>query len=147
MKHVLIDTNILVDRSFRRAPQNVSSMEVLRRCQHGALHGYTTTWSLMTLMYLMEEARDAHGKRIFSKADITAETIDLLTFITLVDAGNATVLGGLALGWPDWEDAIIYHAANSHPLVEAIVTNDGKFVKRAKALKGIKAMTPSELLK
>lgn len=147
MKAILLDTNILMDRSFNRAPANAPSMEVLRQCQQHMLSGYITTWCLMTLMYMMDEARDNKDDRIWTKAEIMAEAADLLSFITLVDGGNAAVLGGMAMGWADWEDAIIYRIADSHPEIEAIVTNDKKFITRTKALKGVKAMQPAEILK
>ncbi|MDX9750705.1 MAG: hypothetical protein RBT71_06455 [Flavobacteriales bacterium] len=146
MKHVLLDTNILLDRSFQRAPANAPSLEVLRRCQRGVLHGYATGWSIMTLMYLMDAARDANGKRIWTKPQIMAETAMLLTFITVMEANNAAFTNGLALGWTDWEDAIIYAAGDAHPLIEGVVTKEKKFVARTQKLPGIKAVYPADLL-
>ena len=147
MKNILLDTNILVDHSLRKRPADDPSIQLLRACQRGTYTAYATSWTLMTLLYLMDEARDDHGKRLCTKAEIMAEASDLLTFITLVDAGNAAVVGGLAMGWADWEDAIIYRLADSHPEIEAIVTKDKKFVTRTKTLKGVKAMQPADLLK
>ncbi len=146
MKHVLLDTNILLDRSFQRAPGNAPSMEVLRRCQRGVLHGYATGWTIMTLMYLMDAARDAKGQRIWTKSEIMAETATLLTFITVIDANNAAFVNGLALGWTDWEDAVIYAAGDAHPLIEGVVTKEKKFVARTEKLPGIKAVLPTEVL-
>ncbi|MBV6403762.1 MAG: hypothetical protein IT228_09510 [Flavobacteriales bacterium] len=146
MKHILLDTNILLDRSFQRAPANTASMEVLRRCQLGQLHGYATGWTIMTLMYLMDAARDAKGQRIWTKPLIIAETSMLLTFITVIEANNTAFANGLAMGWTDWEDAVIYAAGDAHPLVEAVVTKEKKFVARTGKLPGIKAVYPSDVL-
>ena len=146
MKHIFLDTNILVDLSIRRRPESDPSIRLLRACQQGTLQGYTTTWSLMTLMYLMDAARDEHGRRMCTKAEVVSEATALLTFLHLVDSNSAAMAGGLALGWPDWEDAILYRLADSHPQIEAIVTNDDKFRKRTKALPGIRAVAPADVM-
>jgi predicted nucleic acid-binding protein len=147
MKYILLDTNILLDRSFQRAPFNSPSLEVMRRCQQREFHGHVTTWSLMTLMYLMDQARDDQGSRIWTKQQITSEANTLLTFLTLVDTDHPAFAAGFGLGWADWEDAILYALADNHPQIEVILTNDKPFIKRSKALPGIKAMGPAELLK
>ena len=146
MKHVLLDTNILVDRSFRQLPHDAPSLQVLRGCQLSIWQGYTTTWSLMTLMYLMDASRDPSGRRIWTKRQIVHEATSLLTFITVVEAGNGSFNAGFTMAWSDWGDAVIYSIANDHPLIEAIVTNDADFVKRTKKLPGIKAIAPGDLL-
>ena len=100
----------------------------------------------MTLMYLMDAARDSNDKRIWTKPQIMAETAMLLTFITVIDANNAAFATGLAMGWTDWEDAIIHAAGDAHPLVECVVTNEKKFMTRTEKLPGIKAVRPADVL-
>lgn len=147
MTGIFLDTNILVDLFVRRKPEEDASVELLRACQQRELQGYTSSWCLMTLMYLMDQARDAQGKRMCTKAEIVNETTGLLTFLTVVDADNIAIAAGLTLGWSDWEDAILYTLANKHPRIEAIITNDKAFIKRTKKLPGIRAMGPADLRK
>jgi len=145
MNHILLDTNILLDRSFRQAPDNAAGIQVLRGCQLRKWNGYATPWSVMTMMYLMDAARDSVDRRIWTKAQIMTEVAGLLTFITLVEGNNGAFTAGFSLGWADWEDAVLYSIAESHPQIEAIVTNDKGFVTRTKKLPGVKAIPPAEL--
>lgn len=146
MKHILLDTNILADLGMRHRDENDPSIQLLRACQQGRIQAYAAGWSIMTLMYLMDAARDERGARLCTKAEVMSEASALLTFITVVEANNSTFALGLGMGWADWEDAIIYATGDSHPLIEAIITNDDKFIKRTKAMCGIKALLPAELL-
>ncbi|MCC6541123.1 MAG: hypothetical protein IT225_02775 [Flavobacteriales bacterium] len=146
MKHILLDTNILVDLGIRHRDEKDPGIRLLRTCQQGKLHAYATGWSVMSLMYLMDSARNERGERMCSKAEVMAEASALLTFVTVIDANNSAFAMGLAMGWADWEDAIIYAAGDSHPLIEAVVTNDKKFRNRTKKLPGIKAIDPAVLV-
>lgn len=146
MKHVLLDTNILMDACFRRKPDGHPSMELIRQCQLRRFEAYTTFWSIMTVMYLMDEARDMHGRRIATKQEIMTIAAGLMAWTTVIDTTNGHFATGFALGWSDWEDAVIYAAADAHPLVESVVTNDRKFATRTARLPGIKAVLAHKLL-
>jgi hypothetical protein len=58
----------------------------------------------MTVMYLMDQARDEKGKKMLSKERIIAEAGLMLSFITLIETSNASFLTAFALRWSDWED-------------------------------------------
>jgi predicted nucleic acid-binding protein len=151
MKHVFLDTNILVDHCFRRKPANDPSLELIRRCQQRVMIAYSAPWCIMTVMYLMDQARDQKGKRMLSKERIMAEAGLMLSFITLIETNNASFLTAFALGWSDWGDAVIHALADAHPKVEAIVTNDNGFVRRSavlrkKGVQGVKAVLPGQVV-
>lgn len=146
MKHILLDTNVLIDLGMKRRDEKDPGIQLLRSCQQGRVQAYATGWSIMTLMYIMDSARDERGTRMCTKAEVMSEASALLTFVTVIEANNSAFAMGLAMGWTDWEDAIIYATGDSHPLIEAIVTNDAAFQKRTKKLPGIKAIAPAEAL-
>ena len=146
MKHIYIDTNMMMNVVFKRVPDTHPSVALLRRCQQGHFSAYTSEWCIMTLMYMMDQLRDEHHKRVWSKQDIMKQTGKLLAFVTLVNGGNGTFAGAFAMEWPDWEDAIIYAVADAHPLIECIVTDDAKFIRRAKRLQGVKVVAPDEVI-
>lgn len=147
MKHVLLDTNILADQLFRRKSDGDPSLELIRLCQRGELIAYTTPWCLLTVMYLMGEATGARGARVWTNAEIQREAGQLLSFITLIEAGNGHFAAGFTYGWPDWEDAVIHALADGHPQIEVVITNDKEFVKRSKKLDGVPALLPADALK
>jgi predicted nucleic acid-binding protein len=146
MKHVFLDTNILVDQCFRRKKANDPSLVLMRLCQQGVLSAYTSSWCLMTMMYLMDEARGPEGRRIWTKKEILAETASLLSFVTVVEAGNGHFARAFTIGWADWEDAIIHAVAEGHGQIEVVVTNDRKYVNRTKKDPGVQALLPSDVL-
>jgi len=146
MKHIFLDTNILVDHCFRRKAANDPSLELIRRCQQRELIAYSAPWCIMTVMYLMDQARDEKDKRMLSKERIMAEAGLMLSFITLIETNNASFITAFTLGWSDWEDAVIHAMANAHHKVEAIVTNDNGFMRRTKGLQGVKALLPSQVM-
>lgn len=147
MKFVFLDLNIIMDQCFRRKPDHDPSLEIMRLCQQRKLHAYTSAWCVMTVMYMMGEARDVAGTRIWTKQAVLSYAGSLLSFVSLIETTNRDFATGFSLGWEDWEDALIYAVADLHPKVEAIVTNDRKFINRTKKLKGVKAITPAETLK
>ncbi len=146
MKHILLDTNILADLGMKRRDEKDPGIQLLRSCQRGGVRAYATGWSIMTFMYIMDSARDKRGARMCTKAEVMSEASALLTFVTVIEANNPAFAMGLAMEWADWEDAIIYAAADAHPLIEAIVTNDAAFRKRTRKLPGIKAIAPAEVI-
>lgn len=139
MKHIYIDTNLMVNVVFKRVSATHPSVTLLRHCQQGHFSAYTSEWCIMTLMYMMDQLRDEEHKRVWSKQAIMQQTGKLLSFMNLVSAGNGAFAGAFAMEWTDWEDAIIYAVADAHPLIECVVTNDAKFIHRARRLPGIRS--------
>lgn len=146
MKYLYLDTNILMNVVFKRVPDSHPSVILLRHCQQGHFSAYTSEWCIMTLMYMMDQLRDGRNQRIWSKQEIMKQTGKLLSFVTMVSSSNGSFAGAFAMEWPDWEDAVIYAVADAHPLIDAIVTNDAKFIRRTKRLPGIKAFAPADVI-
>lgn len=146
MRHIYIDTNMMLNVVFNRVPDDHPSVILMRRCQQGHFTAYTSEWCVMTLMYMMDQLRDEKDRRVWTKQEIMKQTGKLISFVTMINGGNGVFAGAFAMEWADWEDAIIYAAADTHPLIEAIITNDAAFQRRTKKLPGIKAIGPAEVI-
>jgi predicted nucleic acid-binding protein len=115
VKPLLLDLNVILDVILDRAPGAESASAVWAAIETGHGRGMIPAHGVTTIFYVLEKARGAAFAR---------DGVERLLGVFGVVAVNGTVLKrALALGWPDFEDAVCAAAAEENGC-EAIVTRD-----------------------
>jgi predicted nucleic acid-binding protein len=115
MKRVLLDVNVVLDVLLDRKPFADSASAVWRAVEEGRAEGLLSAHALTTVHYL--NAR-AVGPR---EAGVTTEA--LLSVFEVAAVDGRVLAGALALGWPDFEDAVTAAAARG-ARCDALVTRN-----------------------
>jgi len=131
MKHVLVDTNVLLDVLLRK--ENQASARILAAGSDGTVRLYMTPVILANTHYFLSRLN----------RDQAASTCDsLLDFIALVAQSGDSMRLAFRSGWTDVEDAMQYFAARRHlPRISCMVTNN---VKHFKLAHGMEVLSPAE---
>lgn len=130
---VLLDTNVILDVLLQREPHVTDSAAVLGVVESGLITGLVGATTVTTIYYLLEKALGARraGKHV--------ET--LLSLCDVAPVGEDVLREALALGFPDYEDAVLHEAAR-RARAQGIVTRDQAGFARAE----LPVYTPGELL-
>jgi predicted nucleic acid-binding protein len=94
---VLVDTNVLLDLIFDRAPWAEDATALLDKIAKREARGYVAGHSLTTIYYLVERAKGREA---------TTAVADLLEFLTVVPLEGADFQRALSLGLHDYEDGV-----------------------------------------
>lgn len=130
---ILIDLNVLLDVLQKREPHYRASAAVLEAVIGGRVAGALPAHAVTTVHYLV---------RKFQGAPAADQAVDwLLRYLKIVPVQHAELMRARALGWSDFEDAVIAAAAESSGC-EAIVTRNVKDF----AGSPVTALTPEEYL-
>lgn len=105
MKRVLLDLNVLLDVILDRQPHAVEAGRLWAALEAGGGKGYVPAHGMTTLYYLIEKARGAR----FARQAVDA----LLTVFGVARVDDAVLRRAVALGWPDFEDAVCAAAAEA----------------------------------
>lgn len=115
MKPLLLDLNVILDVILDRPPGVDAASALWSVIETGEGRGLIPAHGLTTIFYLLEKARGAAFAR---------DGVERLISVFGVAAVDDTVIRrALALGWPDFEDAVCAAAAEASGC-EAIVTRD-----------------------
>lgn len=130
---VLLDTNVVLDVLLQRGPHVADSAAVLSVVESGVVTGLISATTVTTIYYLVEKALGAGRAR---------KHVDTLLSICEVAPVTEEVLReALALGFADYEDAVLHEAAR-RARAQGIVTRDQRGFRRA----DLAVYTPAELL-
>lgn len=130
---ILVDLNVVLDVVQRRDPHYRSSAAVIDRVVRGDVSACLPAHALTTVHFLVNRYRDA----------ATAEhTIDwLLRWFGVAGVTRAELERARALGWSDFEDAVVAAAADAAGCAAIVSRNVGDFVASP-----VPALTPEEYL-
>jgi predicted nucleic acid-binding protein len=112
---VLFDTNIVLDVLLDRRPHSIAAARLMTYVDEGPLDGILGATSVTTLYYLV-------GKAI-GRRDADENVRRLLAIFNVAPVGQGVLLDAIALGWSDFEDAVLHEAAR-HAEATGIVTRD-----------------------
>lgn len=130
---ILLDLNVLLDVVQKREPRYAASAGVIELAIRGDVKGALPAHAMTTVHYIVGRYQGG------GKAD---EVVDwLLRHFEVAAIGHAQVQRARALGWADFEDAVVAAAAESSGC-QAIVTRNVKDFSRSL----VPAMTPEEYL-
>lgn len=131
---VLFDTNVVLDVLLARPPHAAPAIELFDRVARRELDGLLSATTITTVFYLAAKAAGtAQAKRHVNT---------LLGLFEIAAVGRSALADALALGFGDYEDAVLHEAAR-HAGATAIVTRDPKGFAAAK----LTVYSPAELLR
>lgn len=130
---ILIDLNVLLDVVQQRQPHYRASAAVLEDVIHAKTPGALPGHAITTLHYLI-------GR--YQSAAVANRAVDwLLRYFAVAPVGRAELLRARALGWDDFEDAVVAAAAESVGCENIVTRNVRDF-----AGSPVPAVTPEEYL-
>ena len=134
MKHVLIDTNIILDIAQQREPFFEAANQIFDKIEEGELKGFVTASSITDIYYL---SRKASGR------DKTIAFIrELIEILDVLSVNKETIIYALETNFKDFEDAVQYCVADMNRIDMIVTRNKSDF-----ELSAIDVCTPEELIK
>ncbi|PZP42299.1 MAG: DNA-binding protein, partial [Pseudopedobacter saltans] len=121
MKHILIDTDVILDFLFDRQPFSEEASHILSLCEKGIINGFVTSIMLSNIYYLLRKT---------AKHEKVIETIKLLmNFLEVATTTKAAVLDALNSEFKDFEDALQNFSIQQEKEIKIIVTRNVKDYK------------------
>jgi predicted nucleic acid-binding protein len=124
MKHIFLDTNIIIDVFAARAPFDLYAVEIFRLAKENKVKIYISAASITTIYYLLRVQKITHIKcmKIID---------DLQKIATIITADSVIISNSIKINFLDFEDGIQYISAKSNPKISLIVTRDRKGFKKS----------------
>ena len=124
MKHIFLDTNIIVDIFAARAPYDIAAIELYRLAKDNKIKIYISAESFTTIYYILRINKIAHNKCLIIFQDLLKTTTVITTNELII---NKTVY----IGFDDFEDGVQFISAKSNSKINLIVTRDKKGFKKS----------------
>lgn len=134
MKHWFLDTNVLMDFLAERQPFVQQAELLFRLAVAKRVRLYVASLSFSNLYYLL---RRTHGAEAARKL-----LIGLQENTQLLAVNESIITQALHSNFADFEDGIQHFTAASEPVIEAIITRNGKDFRTG----SLPVFTPSEAL-
>jgi predicted nucleic acid-binding protein len=134
MKHLFLDTNVIIDVLANREPFSNVASKLLDYGDKGKLNIYISALSYSNIYYILRKTC-SHKEMISLLRDIKAIS-------TTMDVTEEIISKAIESGLKDFEDAIQLNTALSNKKIQAIVTRDIKGFKN----NDISVLTPEEAL-
>jgi predicted nucleic acid-binding protein len=131
MRRVLLDVNVVLDVLLDRAPFASAASAVWAVVEQGEAEGFLSAHAVTTLHYLNARAVGARMAR--------ETTEGVLSVFGVAGVDGAVLAAALALGFPDFEDAVTAAAAR-RAKCDALVTRNAVDFARSP----VRVLTPSE---
>ncbi|EAR20177.1 type II toxin-antitoxin system VapC family toxin [Nitrococcus mobilis] len=130
---ILVDLNVLLDVVQKREPHYRASAAVLEAIIKGDVEGAFPAHGTTTVHYIVARYQD---RAVADKA------VDwLLRYFRIAPVRREELLRARALGWGDFEDAVVAAAAESIGCTAIVTRNIGDFADSP-----VEALTPEEFL-
>lgn len=113
--NVLFDTNVVLDALLDREPWAEAAVALFDRVESGGLNGHLEATTVTAIHYI--------ARRNVGAGVADALMRDLLRLFDVAPVNRAVLEGALALGFVDFEDAVL-HEAGRLAGAQAIVTRD-----------------------
>lgn len=134
MKHIFLDTNVLIDFLADRKPFSVEAAKLFNYSFKKKVTIYVAAVSYNNIYYILRQSC-THSETI----KILAELQD---WTEAIDVSKDVIRKALKSEFKDFEDAIQYNCAKTLNKIDCIVTRDTKDFKTS----SIPTMTPKEAL-
>jgi predicted nucleic acid-binding protein len=134
VRHVLFDTDVILDFLFDRKPFSQNSLALFLKCEDKELCGYVTPVILSNIYYITMQ--ESHHAFVLEKLKV------LVSIFTVLPMDQKTVHLALHSKFNDFEDALQYAAALGSKKIDALVTRNLKDFKKST----IPVFSPGELL-
>lgn len=124
MKHIFLDTNIIIDIFAARAPHDIAAIELYRLAKDNKIKIYISAESFTTIYYILRINKIAHNKCLLIFQDLLKTTTVMTTNELII---NKAVL----IGFDDFEDGVQFISAKSNSKINLIVTRDKKGFRKS----------------
>jgi len=123
MKHIFMDTNVVIDFLADRQPFSLDAARLFNMSVEGKIKIYISAVSYNNIYYVLRQSltNNATIKLLESLADMTEIT----------DVNDKVIRQSLKTDFKDYEDAIQYYSALTIPTVNFIVTRNTKDFKKS----------------
>lgn len=135
MKHILIDSDVILDFFFDRKPYSNHAAEILSYCEQGKINGFLTPVIISNIYYLLRREA-SHNK-------VTNSLKQLLKIIRILQMNETVVMQALESDFKDFEDALQNYTAVENGDIDAIITRNIKDYKKSE----LSIMTPENFLR
>lgn len=132
------DTNVYLDFLMHRGNDWSNAADIFRLAEQGVIELFTSSSSLLNIMYVM------HSYKL-SREDIIESAKAILSYTKLISPDNITFEIALSSGFRDMEDAVQYHTALEVSGISCFITSNVKDYKTAGPL--LPVMTPLAFMK
>jgi predicted nucleic acid-binding protein len=134
MKHVFMDTNVVIDFLANRQPFSLDAARLFNMSVEGEIKIHISAVSYNNIYYVLRQSLTniATMKLLSGLADMTEIT----------DVTSKIIQLSLKTDFKDYEDAIQYYSALSIPNVHFIVTRNTKDFKKS----SLPVLTPTEAI-
>ncbi|MDB5090469.1 MAG: hypothetical protein JWR09_4463 [Mucilaginibacter sp.] len=134
MKHIFMDTNVVIDFLANRQPFSLDAARLFNIAVDGKARIYISAVSYNNIYYILRQSLTYNA---------TIKLLDELAEITeIADVTNAIIRQSLKTDFKDYEDAIQYYCALSIPVIDFIVTRNTKDLKKST----LPVLTPAEAI-
>ncbi|MEJ7665969.1 MAG: PIN domain-containing protein [Hymenobacter sp.] len=116
MKHLFLDTNVLLDFILQRDGFGPAARQLFVAAEAGEVVLYAAALSFSHIYYTLRKTNPP-AERLLVLPNLAAS-------INIIPLTRAVMEAALALGFADFEDGLQYCAARTAPAIEAIVTRD-----------------------
>lgn len=132
MRHIFLDTNVVIDFLADRKPFSLDAARLFEFSLSGEARIYISSVSYNNIYYILRQSLSelATMKLLNELAEISE----------ILDVTKAVIQQALRSGFKDFEDAIQYYCAVSLSKIECIVTRNSKDFKKS----FLAVMTPGE---
>lgn len=124
MKHIFLDTNIIIDIFAARAPHDIAAIELYRLAKDNKIKIYISAESFTTIYYILRINKIAHNKCLIIFQDLLKTT-------TVITTNELIISKAVQIGFDDFEDGVQFISAKSNSKINLIVTRDKKGFKKS----------------
>lgn len=134
MKHLFLDTNVLIDFLANRKPISIEAAKLFNYSFKKKVIIYVAAVSYNNIYYILRQS--------YSHSDTIKILAELQDWTETIDVSKDVIQKALKCEFKDFEDAIQFYCAISLNKINCIVTRDTKDFK----MSSIPAMTPKEAI-
>ena len=124
MKHIYLDTNIIIDIFAARAPHDLAAIELYRLAKENKIKIYISAESYTTIYYLLRINKITHNKCLLLFQDFLKTTSVIATDENIINKA-------INIGFDDFEDGVQFISAKTNSKISLIVTRDKKGFKNS----------------
>ena len=123
MKHVFLDTNVIIDFLGNRKPFSEYAAEIFNLAEENKIKIYVSAVSYNNIYYILRHSL-SHKESL--------NLLNILSGMTeVVTVNNNIILKALQSDFKDFEDAIQYFCGLSISKIELIITRDSKDFRKS----------------
>lgn len=135
MEKILIDTDVILDFFFDRAPYSLEASVILSLSEKGKIKGFITPVITSNLYYILRKS--AKHEKVIENLKMLLNIVDIITI------NKKSVLNALNSDFKDFEDALQNFSAQNEKEIKTIITRNIKDYKTS----SLAVMSPEMFLK